>query len=260
MQPNLSLTSEPYTFDPTILREYDIRGQIDKNLSEKDAQMLGKAFGTFVQNKGGKTVSVGYDGRTTSPALNEALIAGLLSTGVDVEAIGLGPTPMLYYAVKGRKTDAGIMITGSHNPPDYNGFKMTLYAEPVFGETIQHIGEIAAAGEFATGTGTAQEIDIKADYIARLMQDYTGTRPLKIAWDNGNGAAGEVLRMLVDTLPGEHILLFDEIDGNFPNHHPDPTVDKNLVDLQKAVRDNGCDLGIAFDGDADRIGAPYRVT
>ncbi len=243
-----------YQFDPTILREYDIRGQIGKNLSEEDAFALGRAFGTFVRRKGGSKVCVGYDGRDTSPALADALINGLIQTGMDVENIGLGPTPMLYFSVKDRMADGGIMVTGSHNPPDYNGFKMTLQKEAVFGETIQEIGRIAAAGNFEDGEGSVHIIDIKDTYVERLLHDFTGKRQLKIAWDNGNGAAGEILRRLTSKLPGEHILLYDDIDGNFPNHHPDPTVDENLADLQQAVAENGCDLGIAFDGDGDRIG------
>lgn len=253
-QPQSNISSEAYNFSPTILREYDIRGQIGINLSEDDAFALGRSFGTFVKRQGGSTVNTGYDGRTTSPMLVEALIKGLLSTGVDVVNVGLGPTPMLYFSVKDRKADAGIMVTGSHNPPDYNGFKMTLLNAPVFGEKIQEIGAIAASGDFETGEGSRSDIDIKQDYVDRLLQDFRGTRDLKVAWDNGNGAAGEIVQMLTDKLPGEHILLFDDIDGNFPNHHPDPTVDANLADLQKAVAENSCDLGIAFDGDGDRIG------
>lgn len=255
-QPQNNIVSEAYQFNPTILREYDIRGQIGKNLSEDDAYALGRAFGTFVlqDNPNATRVCVGYDGRTTSPALSEALCKGLLETGLDVENVGLGPTPMLYFAVKDRKADGGIMVTGSHNPPDYNGFKMALLNAPVFGESIQEIGRIAASGAFENGTGARTDIDIKEEYVTRLLKDFRGTRDLNIAWDNGNGAAGEILRMLVAKLPGKHTLLFDDIDGNFPNHHPDPTVDANLVDLQKAVADNGCDLGIAFDGDGDRIG------
>lgn len=245
---------DAYQFNPVILREYDIRGQVGKNLSTDDAYALGKAFGSFVRRKGGSKVAVGYDGRTTSPDMAKHLSDGLLAVGVDVDFVGLGPTPMLYFAVKSRGADGGIMVTGSHNPPDYNGFKMMLQKEPVFGEMIQDIGRVAADGAFETGQGTRTDSDIRADYIARLLQDLTGKRPLKIAWDNGNGAAGEVLRMLTDKLPGEHVLLFDEIDGQFPNHHPDPTVDANLVDLQRVVREQKCDLGIAFDGDADRIG------
>ena len=248
-----------HNFSPTILREYDIRGQIGKTLSEDDAYALGLAFGTYLireaglDGKAGK-VCVGYDGRHSSPGLAEALTKGLTATGHTVEQVGLGPTPMLYFSVKDRMADAGIMVTGSHNPPDYNGFKMMLQTGPVFGEKIQRIGEIAAAGDFESGDGQALEIDVREQYVERLLKDFTGNRPMKVAWDAGNGAAGEILRMLTAKLPGEHILLFDDIDGDFPNHHPDPTVDKNLIDLQLAVKDNACDLGIAFDGDGDRIG------
>ncbi len=245
---------DAYTFDPTILREYDIRGQIGKDLSAQDAYALGRAFGTYVKRKGGEVVSVGYDGRESSPEFAQALSDGLLACGLDVEGIGLGPSPMLYFAVKSRKRDAGVMITGSHNPSDYNGFKMMMLNEGIYGETIQELGRLAAAGDFEHGAGEQSSIDLREDYVARLIQDFTGGRELKVAWDNGNGAAGDVLKMLTDKLPGEHILLYEDIDGEFPNHHPDPTVDANLVDLQKCVADNGCDLGIAFDGDGDRIG------
>lgn len=253
-QPQTTTGSDAYTFNPTILREYDIRGQIGINLSADDAYALGRAFGTFVARQGGTRVCTGYDGRNTSPMLVEALIKGLRESGINAENVGLGPTPMLYFAVKDRKADAGIMVTGSHNPPDYNGFKMTLLDGPIFGDKIQEIGAIAAAGDFENGEGDRIDIDIQDDFVTRLMKDFRGGRDLKIAWDNGNGAAGEILRRLVKKLPGQHTLLFDDIDGDFPNHHPDPTVDANLVDLQKAVADNGCDLGIAFDGDGDRIG------
>ena len=246
-----------HTFNPSILREYDIRGIVGETLGEDDAYALGLSFGTYVQQKtsnNAPTICIGYDGRASSPTLAEALIKGLTQTGANIENVGLGPTPMLYFSVKSRSTDAGIMITGSHNPGHYNGFKMTLLKEPVFGEAIQEIGKIAASGDFTSGEGGVTEIEIKDAFVDRLLQDYSCTRDLKVAWDAGNGAAGEILRLLTDKLPGEHILLYDEIDGTFPNHHPDPTVDKNLVDLQKTVLDNGCDLGIAFDGDGDRIG------
>ncbi len=244
-----------HTFSPVILREYDIRGIVGESLSEADAYALGLAFGTMLRRKNGRHMCVGYDGRTTSPALAEALIEGLTQTGINVENIGLGPTPMLYFSVKDRKADAGIMITGSHNPAEYNGFKIMLQSGPFYGEMIQEIGRIAAAGDFESGTGAVKKIDIKNTYVERLLKDYTGTKDLKVAWDAGNGAAGEILQMLVKKLPGEHVLIYEDIDGTFPNHHPDPTVDKNLVDLQKIVREQKCDLGIAFDGDGDRIGA-----
>ncbi|MBX2834369.1 MAG: phosphomannomutase/phosphoglucomutase [Micavibrio sp.] len=254
-----TVDSKAYTFDPVILREYDIRGQVGKNLSTDDAYALGLAFGTFVRQnaegaKDGANLCVGYDGRHSSNDMQEALVKGMMESGNKVEVIGLGPTPMLYYAVKSRKAHAGIMVTGSHNPSDYNGFKMTLQTGPVFGEVIQKIGKIAESGAFESGKGSKSEIDIKEEYVERLMKDFTGTRDMTVAWDAGNGAAGEIVEILTKRLPGEHHLLYTEIDGDFPNHHPDPTVDKNLVDLQKVVREKGCDLGIAFDGDGDRIG------
>ncbi len=243
-----------HKFDPTILREYDIRGIVGSTLHEADAYVLGCAFGTTIKRAGGTTVCVGYDGRESSPKFAAQLINGLISTGVDVENIGLGPTPMLYYSVKERKADGGIMITGSHNPSNYNGFKMTLQNAPVFGEAIQDLGLLAEGGDFETGEGKITLPDVKDDYVNRLLQDLKAPRPLKIVWDNGNGAAGEILRRLTAKLPGEHILLYDEIDGEFPNHHPDPTVDKNLEDLKRTVLEHNYDLGIAFDGDGDRIG------
>lgn len=252
------MTQAAHQFDPTILREYDIRGLVNETLGEADAYAIGCAFGTKIIRLGGKHVCVAYDGRESSPVFAEQLIKGLISTGVHVENLGLGPTPMLYFGVKDRKADGGIMITGSHNPSSYNGFKMTLQHSSVFGEAVQEIGQIAASGDFEQGNGQLTEIDIKEQYITRLLKDLKplkeGRAPLNIVWDNGNGAAGEILRRLVSKLPGNHILLYDDIDGTFPNHHPDPTVDKNLADLIRSVLDNGYDLGIAFDGDGDRIG------
>ena len=239
----------------TILREYDIRGQIGKNLDENIAFALGRAFGTFVRRKtGGSTICVGYDGRHSSPALTKALINGLKQTGIAVKNSGLGPTPQLYYALKSTEADAGIMVTGSHNPSDYNGFKMALQNEPVFGATIQEIGELSKNGDLDSGEGSEETLDICNSYVSRLMQDLESDHKFNIAWDAGNGAAGNILRMLAAKLPGTHTLLYDEIDGDFPNHHPDPTVDKNLADLIKTVREEKCDFGIAFDGDGDRIG------
>lgn len=245
-------------FDPSILREYDIRGQIGKTLGEDDAYTLGRAFGTYLMrdNHAG-AVCVGYDGRLSSPALAQALIAGLNACGIETWHVGLGPTPMLYFAVKDRKAAAGIMVTGSHNPPDYNGFKMMLQNGPVFGDKIQQIGKIAAAGDFKTGNGNNQDLDIQDSYVDRLLKDFVPTPKadaMKIAWDAGHGAAGNILQKLTARLPGQHILLYERIDGHFPAHHPDPTVDKNLIDLQKIVREKKCDFGIAFDGDGDRIG------
>lgn len=259
MQPNMKQSSAAfaaYNFDPEILREYDIRGQIGKNLSTDDAFALGRAFGSFVIQRGGSSVAIGYDGRVSSPDLAKALTQGLMDVGINVKTIGRGPTPMLYFSVKNGGYDGGIMVTGSHNPPDYNGFKMMLQSEPVFGAMIQEIGKIAAEGAYQSRNedGSQEALDIQDRYVARLIKDLDHARPLKIAWDNGNGAAGDILQKLVAQLPGEHILLYEDIDGTFPNHHPDPTVDKNLIDLQRVVDEQKCDLGIAFDGDGDRIG------
>ena len=247
--------SEAHTFHPTVLREYDIRGIVGSTLTAADARAVGRAFGTVVARGGGKTVCVGYDGRLSSPELEAAMVDGLVACGLHVLRIGLGPTPMLYFATRDREAAAGVMITGSHNPPDYNGIKMMLGKGPVYGQQILDLGVIASKADYVSGEGSSERIDVKDAYVDRMMRDYDGTRDLTIAWDAGNGATGEILRRLTAKLPGKHILLFDEIDGNFPNHHPDPTVEKNLVDLKKAVAENGCDIGIGFDGDGDRIGA-----
>ena len=244
-------------FNATVLREYDIRGIVGKTLHEADAFAIGRCFGSIVARNGGKTVAVGYDGRVSSPMLEPALVDGLKASGMDVIRIGRGPTPMLYYAANTHQTDGAVMVTGSHNPPDYNGFKMMLGRKPFFGEQIQTIGKLAAGGDVVPmGQGSDKTVDVSQAYIDRLVQDWDGgDRKLKVVWDNGNGAAGEVLARLVKRLPGEHIVLFPEIDGAFPNHHPDPTVPKNLEHLIATIAEVGADLGIAFDGDADRIGA-----
>lgn len=246
---------QTHVIHPGILREYDIRGTVGDTLREEDCYFIGRAFGTLVKRRGGKKVSVAYDGRESSPAFSANVMRGLTDCGLDVENVGLGPTPMGYFAMKTRGADAAVVVTGSHSPLSYNGIKMAYSTGPFYGAMVQEIGKLAAAGDFETGQGKVTEADVQDAYVARMMQDYQGTRDLSIAWDCGNGATGEIIRRLVKKLPGKHVLLFDDIDGTFPNHHPDPTVAKNLVDLQKAVRDNGCDIGIGFDGDGDRIGA-----
>jgi phosphomannomutase len=244
-----------HAFHPTALREYDIRGIVGKTLHPADAFAIGRVFGSVVAGNGGSTVAVGYDGRLSSPDLEPELVRGLMASGIEVLRIGRGPTPMLYFAATTLGTDGGVMVTGSHNPPDYNGFKMMLGKKPFFGQQIQDIG--ARAGDVvAAGEGSERAVDVSADYLRRLLSDWDGgDRQLKVVWDNGNGAAGEILRRLVTTLPGEHRVLNGDIDGTFPAHHPDPTVPKNLEQLIAEVRAQGADLGIAFDGDADRIGA-----
>ncbi len=245
-----------HRFDPSILREYDIRGIVGKTLTEADAYAIGRVFGGIVARAGGTRVAVGYDGRLSSPALEAALVKGLMASGMAVLRIGLGPTPMLYFAATTLATDGAVMVTGSHNPPDYNGFKMMLGKKPFFGRAITALGEMAARGDAvpeAAGRETAE--DIRAAYIARLLADYDGgARALTVVWDPGNGAAGAVLDQLVAGLPGTHTVINGEVDGNFPAHHPDPTVPANLRQLIAAVHGQKADLGIAFDGDADRVG------
>jgi phosphomannomutase len=249
----------PHRFDPTILREYDIRGIVGKTLFPADARALGRVFSQTLTEAGGRRVAVGYDGRLTSPELEAALVEGLAESGADVVRIGRGPTPMLYYAAATAGTyggvDGGLMVTGSHNPPDHNGFKMVLGGKAFFGDAIQKLGAMAADLAPAAGPrGGIEEHSVFADYVARLAQDYNARRGLKVAWDCGNGATGDVVAALVRQLPGTHVLLNETIDGTFPAHHPDPTVPENLVQLQQAVAAEGCDLGIGFDGDGDRIG------
>jgi phosphomannomutase len=246
-----------HRFDPTSLREYDIRGIVGKTLHGSDAFAIGRVFGSIVAGQGGRTVAVGYDGRLSSPDLEPELVRGLVASGMEVLRVGCGPTPMLYYAAKTLETSAGIMVTGSHNPPDYNGFKMVLANKPFYGRQIQEIGARAAAGDVVEeAAGSARDVDVLQAYVTRLLSDWDGgDRILNVVWDNGNGAAGEALRRLVASLPGNHTVLNGEIDGRFPAHHPDPTVARNLEQLIAEVRARGADVGIAFDGDADRIGA-----
>ena len=245
----------PHRFDPTILREYDIRGIVGTTLFPADARALGRVFAEVLAEAGGRRAAVGYDGRLTSPEFEAALVEGLAEGGADVVRIGRGPTPMLYYAAATLKVDGGIMVTGSHNPPDHNGFKIVLGGKPFFGEAIQKVGQMALALSPARAArGRVEEHSVFDDYVARLAKDYDGTRPLNVAWDCGNGATGDVVAALVPLLPGRHILINETIDGTFPAHHPDPTVAENLVQLQEAVKAESCDLGIAFDGDGDRIG------
>ena len=229
-----------HDFHPTLLREYDIRGVVGDTLSDKDAYAIGRSFATLVARAGGHRVAVGYDGRLSSPMLTQALVAGINAAGIDALNVGLGPTPMLYYAASTEAVDGGIQITGSHNPPDYNGFKFVMQGRPFYGADIQRVGELAAAGDWASGEGAAE--------------GFAGGA-FRIGWDAGNGAAGTVIEKLTAKLPGEHHLLFTDIDGHFPNHHPDPTEEKNLADLRKLVAEKSLDFGVAFDGDGDRIGA-----
>jgi len=246
----------PHAFDPTSLREYDIRGVVGTTLHAADAYAIGRCFGAIVARGGGQRVAVGCDGRLSSPMLEEALVQGLIEAGMAVSRIGCGPTPMLYFASYQLGADGAVMVTGSHNPPNYNGFKMMLGGKPFFGPQIQEIGALAAAGNLpAAKPGSAETVDVSAAYLDRLVADWDGgDAALTVVWDPGNGSGGAITERLVARLPGRHTVINGTIDGTFPAHHPDPTVPRNLVQLADAVRAEGADLGIAFDGDADRIG------
>jgi phosphomannomutase len=259
-----------HDFSSSILRAYDIRGVYGQTLNDLDAFFVGKSFASFLRKNNLKKISVACDGRISSPALKAQLIRGLLESGLEVFDVGLGPTPMLYFSVYQLNCDAGIMVTGSHNPKDHNGFKMMLKSRPFFGDDILGLAKLAQSGDFVEGKGSVEKVDLKNEYVERLLHDcilaespsalldevdeFAPKKKLKIAWDAGNGAAGEIMQQLTKRIAADHILLFEKIDGTFPNHHPDPTEAKNLQDLIKTVLDKNCDLGIAFDGDGDRIG------
>jgi len=244
----------PHRFDPTILREYDIRGVVDRTLHTADARAVGQAFATMARERGARKIAVGYDGRLSSPMLADAVAQGLAAGGCDVVRLGLGATPMLYFATYCLGVDGGIQVTGSHNPPDYNGFKMILLKRPFFGSDIREIGRIVGDGDFAKGSGAMETVDIRQVYVERLLQDYKPGRALNVVWDCGNGATGPTVEAMVARLPGKHTVLNAPVDGSFPAHHPDPTLPETLEQLQAAVRQAGAELGIAFDGDGDRIG------
>ena len=243
-----------HQFNPTILREYDVRGIVGDTLTAADAYALGRGYAALATGEGAQRIAVGRDGRSHSPELEAELVRGLTEGGLDVVRIGQSPSPMLYFATYHLGVDGGIQVTGSHNPADYNGFKLLLKGRSVFGEEIQALGRRCAAGEWSEGEGSVEDADVVDAYVDRLVEDFKGGA-FRIGWDAGNGAGGPVLDKLVERLPGEHHAIFTDIDGSFPNHHPDPTVEKNLTHLKALVANQALDFGIAFDGDADRIGA-----
>jgi len=241
--------------DKNIFREYDIRGIVGEHLNEDVVAELSRAIGAFFAQNGARKIAIGFDARRSSPVFAQILSDGLNASGIDVISIGQVPTPVLYHTVFTRDVDGGVMITGSHNPPDHNGFKICLGHAALFGSQIQEIRAIAEKGEFVEGSGTSEEIfvlDKYCDDVARRIS--MGSRPIKAVIDAGNGMAGVTAVPVFDLLGVEMIKLFVEPDSNFPNHHPDPTVTENLEDTIRAVRENDADIGIAFDGDGDRIG------
>jgi phosphomannomutase/phosphoglucomutase len=235
----------------SIYRAYDIRGTYGKDLTDSEAEKIGKAYGTYI---GGGDIAVGRDGRLSSPALSKALIRGLVSAGCNVTDIGMAPTPLLYFTIYRYKKDGGIMITGSHNPPEYNGFKICKGTQTLYGEQIQDIGKIVASGVFRKAKGSVSSENVLTDYVSYVKDRAKLERKLKVVVDGGNGVGGKIGSDLLRDFGCEVTELYCETDGNFPNHFPDPTIDANLKDLISAVKKEKADLGIAFDGDADRLG------
>jgi len=238
----------------TIFREYDIRGIADTDLTDEIARAVGAAVATRLEREGVRRLCVGRDVRQSSPRLAACMIEGILSTGVDVVDVGLVPTPVLYYAILETDCGGGVMITGSHNPIEYNGFKMCRGTSPIWGEEIREIASQIRGGDFVTGTGTREEADVLPKYRRMVVERSRAERPLKIVVDAGNGTGGLVGPQILEDLGHEVIQLYCEPDGAFPNHLPDPTVAKYVADLQRRVLEVGADVGVGFDGDSDRIG------
>lgn len=238
-----------------IFREYDIRGIVDKDLTREMARHLGSAIGTYVRKGGGKRVVVGCDCRASGEWLGASLVEGLVGTGCEAIHIGTVPTPVGYWAIQHLKADGGVQITGSHNPPEYNGFKLTLLGKSLHGRDIQELRQLMETEQYSQGQGKSEQNPILDNYIDELSKSLRpAKRKLKVVVDAGNGTGGIAGVPLYQKLGHEVIPLFCEMDGNFPNHHPDPTVEENIEDLRRAVKEHKADLGIAFDGDADRIG------
>jgi phosphomannomutase/phosphoglucomutase len=240
--------------NPKIFREYDIRGIVGQDLDDAAVEILGRAMGTYFLGRGQNDVAVGRDVRLSSPGFSRALIRGLTSTGCDVADLGVVPTPLLYFSVFHRKMPAGVMITGSHNPPEHNGFKMMSGLETLYGKTIQALYEIVRKGVFPEGQGRVRPLDVVPEYLDYVAGDVRFARTVKVVIDAGNGTGGVVGVPLLRRLGADVVELFCEPDGRFPNHHPDPTLPEAMEMLVAKVRETGAELGVAYDGDADRIG------
>jgi phosphomannomutase/phosphoglucomutase len=240
---------------PTIFREYDIRGIADQELLSADIVDLGRALGTLLRQKRGPNVSLARDCRLSSPRLHDALLQGLIHAGCNVTDLGVVPTPLLYFSAVHLKADGGIMITGSHNPAEFNGFKTVCGPGTIYGEEIQQVRRIIETQAFSTGRGSHRDYDIADEYLDQVAGQFRWDRRIQVVVDAGNGTGGPVMHRLLERLNCDAGELFFEMDGRFPNHHPDPTVPDNLAQLRAGVLARKADLGIAFDGDADRIGA-----
>jgi phosphomannomutase/phosphoglucomutase len=240
--------------NPYIFREYDIRGVIDIDFTEETLSLLGKGFGTYFKQAGIQSISIGGDVRKSTPFIQNILIKELSQTGLDVVDIGSVPTPVQYFSMYHLPVEGGVMITGSHNPPDYNGFKISLRKAPVFGEEIQKIKSIIDSGNFSTGNGSVEKISVLQDYMDNITNSIQIKKSINVILDSGNGAAGIVAQPLFKALGVDSIDLYPDPDGRFPNHHPDPTVVENIQDLIKSVKERNADFGVGYDGDGDRIG------
>ncbi len=242
--------------NPEIFREYDIRGIADKELLDPEVEQIGRALATHLIRQSGRTICLGRDCRLSGQRVHDALLKGILATGAHVLDVGVVPTPVLYFSAVHFKADGAVMITGSHNPPEYNGLKTVCGSGTLHGDQIQHVLKLIQTNDFETGTGAVQTVDATTPYVDELSKQFVALpRKVKVVFDAGNGTAGPTLHRILERLNVEPIELFFEMDGHFPNHHPDPTVVSNLSHLQVAVRKHKADLGIAFDGDSDRIGA-----
>jgi len=237
-----------------IFKAYDIRGVVDKSLTEDVVSRIGQALGTEALALGQEAIIIGRDGRLSGPRLVAALSEGIMSAGCGVIDIGMAPTPAIYFATFHLGTQSAVAVTGSHNPPDYNGLKIVLGGETLAGERIQGIRRRIESGDLAAGAGERQEVGILDDYVNRILEDVKPARPMKIVIDCGNGVGGTVAPRLFNALGCETIELFCDVDGTFPNHHPDPSQPANLEDLVAAIKQHDAELGLAFDGDADRLG------
>ncbi len=242
------------TLTPGIFKAYDIRGVLGKTLDAAIAKQIGLAFGSTAKERGEHTVIIGRDGRLSGPELSAALSEGLQASGVDVIDVGMVATPMLYYATNVLGAASGIMVTGSHNPPDYNGFKMVLAGDAIYGDAIGQLHARIVAHHYTSGAGSYRQHDIREAYLQRIVADVTLARPMKIAIDCGNGVAGSVAGELFRRLGCEVSELFCDVDGHFPNHHPDPAHLENLQDLMRELAEGEAEIGLAFDGDGDRLG------
>jgi len=249
-----AIAVEEVNIDPSIFRAYDIRGIVSTNFTPGVVYEIGRAIGSEAQTRGEQTVAVARDGRLSGPELLDSVTRGILSTGCNVKDVGQVPTPVLYFAAQYLDTRSGVMLTGSHNPPDYNGLKIVLAGETLSGAAIQGLRERIENNQLESGQGALEKVDVLPDYLEQIRSDVLVARPMRVVVDCGNGVAGEAAPALMDALGCTVTKLYCEIDGNFPNHHPDPSKPENIADLIQAVKDAKADIGFAFDGDGDRVG------